>query len=77
MSAKLLRYLYDHIDNDVLKSTPLTLKGLCLKMGQSFDEFAAVKNGMTDAVMFNPEGNNILPAELYKEYFGLAEVSAL
>ena len=27
-----------------------------------------VKNGMTDAVMFNPKGNNILPArELYKK----------
>jgi len=27
-----------------------------------------VRNGMTDAVMFNPEGNNILPArELYKK----------
>ena len=27
-----------------------------------------VKNGMTDAVMFNPEGSNILPArELYKK----------
>jgi hypothetical protein len=27
-----------------------------------------VRNGMTDAVMFNPEGSNILPArELYKK----------
>lgn len=66
---KLLRYLYDHIDNDAIEIDTINFKGPLFKdVDNRLMSLQLVRNDMTDAVMFNPEGNNILPArELYKK----------
>ena len=66
---KLLKYLYDHIDMDAIEIDTINFKGPLFKnVDNRLISLQLVKNGMTDAVMFNPEGNNILPArELYKK----------
>ena len=66
---KLLRYLYDHIDNDAIEIDTINFNGpLFENVDNRLMSLQLVRNGMTDAVMFNPKGNNILPArELYKK----------
>lgn len=66
---KLLRYLYDHIDSDAIEIDTINFKGpLFQDIDNRLMSLQLVKNGMTDAVMFNPKGNNVLPArELYKK----------
>jgi len=66
---KLLKYLYDHIDMEAIEIDTINFKGPLFKnVDNRLISLQLVKNGMTDAVMFNPEGNNILPArELYKK----------
>tara|TARA_B100001564_G_scaffold291017_1_gene254965 strand:- start:219 stop:1250 length:1032 start_codon:yes stop_codon:yes gene_type:complete len=66
---KLLRYLYDNIDQDSIEIDTINFKGPLFEgVDNRLMSLQLVKNGMTDAVMFNPEGNNILPArELYKK----------
>ena len=66
---KLLRYLYDNIDEDAIEIDTINFKGpLFVDVDNRLMSLQLVRNGMTDAVMFNPEGNNILPArELYKK----------
>jgi len=66
---KLLRYLYDNIDKDAIEIDTINFKGpLFEKVDNRLMSLQLVRNEMTDAVMFNPEGQNILPArELYKK----------
>jgi len=66
---KLLRYLYDHLDKDQLEIDTINFSGpRFAHVDNRLMSLQLVKNGMTDAVMFNPEGNNILPAAvLYKK----------
>ena len=66
---KLLKYLYDHIDHDAIEIDTINFKGPLFKdVDNRLMSLQLVRNEMTDAVMFNPEGNNILPArELYKK----------
>ncbi len=66
---KLLRYLYDNIDEDAIEIDTINFKGPLFEgVDNRLMSLQLVRNGMTDAVMFNPEGNNILPAgELYKK----------
>ena len=66
---KLLRYLYDNIDEDAIEIDTINFKGpLFVGVDNRLMSLQLVRYGMTDAVMFNPEGNNILPArELYKK----------
>ena len=66
---KLLRYLYDNIDQDSIEIDTINFNGPLFKdVDNRLMSLELVKNGMTDAVMFNPNGNNILPArELYKK----------
>ena len=66
---KLLRYLYDNIDEDAIEIDTINFNGpLFEEVDNRLMSLQLVRNGMTDAVMFNPEGNNILPArELYKK----------
>jgi hypothetical protein len=66
---KLLRYLYDNIDEDAIEIDTINFKGPLFKgVDNRLMSLQLVRYGMTDAVMFNPEGNNILPArELYKK----------
>ena len=63
-----MRYLYDHIDNDAIEIDTINFSGpLFENVDNRLMSLQLVRNGMTDAVMFNPE-NNILPArELYKK----------
>lgn len=66
---KLLRYLYDHLDQDQLEIDTINFSGpLFENVDNRLISLQLVKNGMTDAVMFAPDGNNILPARvLYKK----------
>ena len=66
---KLLRYLYDHLDKDQLEIDTINFSGpRFADVDNRLMSLQLVKNGMTDAVMFDPAGNNILPAAiLYKK----------
>jgi len=66
---KLLRYLYDHLDKDQLEIDTINFSGpRFADVDNRLMSLQLVKNGMTDAVMFDPEGKNILPASiLYKK----------
>lgn len=66
---KLLRYLYDHIDKDKIEIDTINFSGPRFKeVDNRLMSLQLIKNGMTDAVMFDPEGHNILPARiLYKK----------
>ncbi|ESU25106.1 hypothetical protein FEDK69T_00720 [Flavobacterium enshiense DK69] len=66
---KLLRYLYDHLDKDQLEIDTINFSGPRFKdVDNRIMSLQLVKNGMTDAVMFGPDGNNVLPAAvLYKK----------
>jgi len=66
---KLLKYLYDHLDKDQLEIDTINFSGPRFKdVDNRLMSLQLVKNGMTDAVMFGPDGKNILPAAvLYKK----------
>ncbi len=68
---KLLRYLYDHLDKDQLEIDTINFSGPVFEeVDNRLMSLQLVKNGMTDAVMFAPDGNNVLPARvLYKKIF--------
>ena len=66
---KLLKYLYDNIDSDAIEIDTINFKGPLFKeVDNRLMSLQLVKRGMTQAVMFDTNGNNILPArELYKK----------
>lgn len=66
---KILKYLYDHIDKDQLEIDTINFSGPRFsEIDNRLMSLQLVKNGMTDAVMFDPSGKNILPAQvLYKK----------
>ena len=66
---KLLRYLYDHLDKDQIEIDTINFSGPRFqKIDNRLMSLQLVKNGMTEAVMFGPDGNNELPARiLYKK----------
>ena len=66
---KLLRYLYDHIDQDKIEIDTINFSGPQFeKVDNRLMSLQLVKNSMTEAIMFGPDGNNILPASiLYKK----------
>lgn len=66
---KLLRYLYDHLDKDQLEIDTINFSGpIFASVDNRLMSLQLVKNGMTDAVMFGPDGHNVLPAALlYKK----------
>ncbi|MDX1602562.1 MAG: TonB-dependent receptor [Salinimicrobium sediminis] len=66
---KLLRYLYDHIDKDQIEIDTINFSGPRFEnVDNRLMSLQLVKNGMTEAVMFAPDGNNVLPAKiLYKK----------
>ncbi len=66
---KLLRYLYDHLDKDQLEIDTINFSGPIFEdVDNRLMSLQLVKNGMTEAVMFNPQGQNVLPGkELYKK----------
>ena len=62
---KLLKYLYDHIDPDAIEIDTINFSGpLFNNIDNRLMSLELVKNGMTKAVMFGPDGNNILPAKV-------------
>lgn len=66
---KLISYLYDHLDKDQLEIDTINFSGPRFsKVDNRLMSLQLVKFGMTDAVMFTPDGHNILPATmLYKK----------
>ncbi|NKI25070.1 hypothetical protein SAMN04487911_10545 [Arenibacter nanhaiticus] len=66
---KLLKYLYDHIDKDTIEIDMINFSGPNFsEVDNRLMSLQLVKNDMTDAVMFGPDGNNLLPAAiLYKK----------
>jgi hypothetical protein len=66
---KLLKYLYDHIDKDTIEIDMINFDGPNFKdIDNRLMSLQLIRNDMTDAVMFGPDGNNLLPAAvLYKK----------
>lgn len=66
---KLLRYLYDHIDKDKIEIDMVNFSGPQFNnVDNRLMSLQLIKNKMTEAVMFSPEGYNLLPADvLYKK----------
>ncbi len=66
---KLLRYLYDHIDKDAIEIDTINFSGPLFKsVDNRIMSLELIKHDMTDGVMFDSNGNNILPARvLYKK----------
>lgn len=66
---KLLRYLYDHIDKDKIEIDTINFSGPKFEnVDNRLMSLQLIKNRMTEAVIFGPDGNNILPARiLYKK----------
>ena len=65
----LIKYLYDHIDPSIIEIDTINFSGPLFKdVDNRLLSLELIKNGMTQAVMFGPDGKNILPAaELYKK----------
>jgi len=65
----LLKYLYDHIDKDTIEIDMVNFSGPNFKeVDNRLMSLQLIRNDMTDAVMFGPDGNNLLPATLlYKK----------
>jgi len=63
---KLLRYLYDHIDQDKIEIDTINFSGPRFEnVDNRLMSLQLIKNGMTEAVVFGPDGNNILPARIF------------
>ncbi|RKF03152.1 hypothetical protein C8N26_2142 [Tenacibaculum lutimaris] len=65
----LLKSFYDNIDKDRLEIDMINFSGpRFMYVDNRLMSLQLVKNGMTNAVMFGPDGNNMLPAQvLYKK----------
>ena len=65
-----LSTLYDNIDKDAIEIDLINFSGPDFKsVDNRLMSLQLIKNGYTDAVIFGPEGNNLLPAELlYKKH---------
>ena len=65
---ELLKSLYDNLDEFQLEIDMINFSGSRFShIDNRLMSLLLVKNGMTNAVMFGPDGNNLLPAEqLYK-----------
>lgn len=60
---KLLRYLLDHIDKDQIEIDMINFSGpQFAHVDNRLMSLQLIKNQMTEAVMFGPDGNNLLPA---------------
>ncbi|MCP1994521.1 TonB-dependent receptor [Flavobacterium sp. HSC-61S13] len=65
----LIRKLYDHLDKDQIEIDSINFSGPLFKnVDNRLMSLQLVKNGMTDAVMFGPDGQSMLPATaLYRK----------
>ncbi|MGM0634860.1 MAG: TonB-dependent receptor [Bacteroidota bacterium] len=68
-SKQILKDLYDHIDKDQVEIDTINFSGPAFeKVDNRLMSLQLVKNGMTEAVMFDSNANNVLPAKvLYKK----------
>ncbi|GAA4307757.1 TonB-dependent receptor [Pontixanthobacter gangjinensis] len=66
---QLINKLYDHLSKDKIEIDSINFKGPVFKdVDNRLMSLELVKEGITEAVMFSPDGNNILPANvLYKK----------
>jgi hypothetical protein len=66
---ELLKSLYDNISKDAIEIDMINFSGPDFEeVDNRLMSLQLIKNGFTDAVIFGPEGNNLLPAEiLYKK----------
>lgn len=66
---ELLKSFYDNIEKDTLEIDMVNFSGSrFMYVDNRLMSLHLVKNGMTDAVMFGPDGRNLLPAQqLYKK----------
>ncbi|KAB2814459.1 TonB-dependent receptor [Phaeocystidibacter luteus] len=66
---ELLHSLYDNISRDAIEVDMINFLGPDFEnVDNRLMSLQLIKNGFTDAVIFGPEGNNLLPAEvLYKK----------
>lgn len=66
---KLLKYLYDHLERDTIEIDTINFSGpRFADVDNRLMSLQLVKNGFTEAVMFDHDGKNILPAALlYKK----------
>jgi len=66
---ELLRSFYDNLDHDLIEIDMINFSGpRFMYVDNRLMSLQLVKNGMTDAVMFDANGNNLLPAQqLYKK----------
>ncbi|OSY88346.1 nicotinate-nucleotide adenylyltransferase [Tenacibaculum holothuriorum] len=66
---ELVKSFYDNIDHDQLEIDMINFSGpRFMYVDNRLMSLQLVKNGMTNAVMFGPDGNNLLPAQvLYKK----------
>ena len=64
----LLKSFYDNLDKDQIEIDMINFSGpRFMYVDNRLMSLQLVKNGMTNAVMFGPDGNNLLPAQqLYK-----------
>ena len=65
---ELLKSFYDNLDKDQIEIDMINFSGpRFMYVDNRLLSLQLVKNGMTNAVMFGPDGNNLLPAQvLYK-----------
>lgn len=62
---ELLKSFYDNIDKDRLEIDMINFSGpRFMYVDNRLMSLQLVKNGMTNAVMFGPDGNNLLPAQV-------------
>ena len=60
-----MRYLYDSIDSDAIEIDTINFSGPQFKtVDNRLMSLQLIRNGMTEAVMFDPHGNNVLPARV-------------
>lgn len=66
---ELLKSFYDNIEKDTIEIDMVNFSGArFMYVDNRLMSLHLVKNGMTDAVMFGPDGRNLLPAQqLYKK----------
>lgn len=66
---EIVRSLYDNIEKDQIEVDMINFSGARFTyVDNRLMSLQLVKNGMTEAVMFGPDGNNLLPAQvLYKK----------
>ena len=66
---KLMKYLYDHIDDESIEIDTINFSGPLFKnVDNRLISLELVRLGMTDAVIFDENGTNVLPAQvLYKK----------